>query len=184
MEEAAGAGGHTERVVPARSRSIRPALPRDRAAILDVARRSGLFSPEDIAEVDAMLDGFLTGTSDADRWLVNVADGDVAAVAYYAPERLTDGTWNLYLLAVHPRHRGQGRGTELVHEVEQDLRRAAARVLLIETSGTPDFAPQRAFYARLGYHEEARIREFYAPGEDKVVYWKSLDHERGRDRSG
>ncbi len=47
-------------------------------------------------------------------------------------------------------------------------------MLLIETSGVPDFAGQRAFYARLGYDEEARIREFYAPGDDKIVYWKLL----------
>ena len=38
----------------------------------------------------------------------------------------------------------------------------------------PDFAGQRAFYVRLGYHEEARIREFYGPDDDKVIYWKHL----------
>ena len=45
---------------------------------------------------------------------------------------------------------------------------------LIETSGVPDFAAQRAFYAGLGYHEEARIRDFYAAGDDKIVFWKRL----------
>ena len=87
---------------------------------------------------------------------------------------MTDGTWNLYLLAVHPDYQGRGRGSALVRQVEQDLRRVGARVLLIETSGVPGFAVQRAFYAGLGYHEEARIREFYAAGDDKIVYWKLL----------
>jgi ribosomal protein S18 acetylase RimI-like enzyme len=87
---------------------------------------------------------------------------------------MTDGTWNLYLLAVHPQHQGQGLGAALVRQIEQDLRSTGARVLLIETSGVPDFAGQRGFYTRLGYHQEARIREFYAPGDDKVVYCKLL----------
>ena len=65
-----------------------------------------------------------------------------------------------------------------MHHVEQDLRSAGARLLLIETSGVPDFAVQRAFYAGLGCHEEARIREFYAAGDDKIVYWKHLQSQQ------
>ena len=48
------------------------------------------------------------------------------------------------------------------------------RVLLIETSGVPDFSGQRAFYTGLSYHEEAHIRDFYESRNDKVVYWKNL----------
>ena len=133
---------------------------------------SGLFAPEGIADIEATLAAFFAGKADGDHWLVSILEGRTAAIAYYAPERMTDGTWNLYLLAVHPDNQGQGLGSALVQQVEQDLFQASARVLLIETSGVPDFAGQRAFYARLGYHEEARIREFYAPGDDKVVHWK------------
>ena len=146
---------------------------------------SGLFPPEGIADIEVTLDTFFAGTTDGDQWLVSSPESRAAAIAYYAPERMTDGTWNLYLLAVHPQHQGQGLGAALVRQVEQDLLHAGARVLLIETSGVPDFAGQRAFYARLGYGEEARIREFYAPGDDKIVYWKllqraepSLPHEQ------
>ena len=120
------------------------------------------------------MDACLTGRTADDRWLVSGSGDDVTAVAYYAPERMTDGTWNLLLLAVRPQQQSQGLGGGLVRWVEQDLCRTSARVLLIETSGAADFADQRAFYARLGYHEEARIREFYGPDEDKIVYWKSL----------
>lgn len=142
--------------------------------MINVARTSGLFPPEGIADVEGALDAFLAGTTDGDQWLVNSSHSGVAAIAYYAPERMTEGTWNLYLLAVEPQHQGQGLGAALVRRVEHDLRQTGARVLLIETSGVPDFASQRAFYARLGYHEEARIREFYGPGDDKIVYWKRL----------
>ena len=48
------------------------------------------------------------------------------------------------------------------------------RVLLVETSGLPGFERTRAFYRKLGYDEEARIRDFYQAGEDKVVFRKAL----------
>ena len=162
-------------MTPAQHRDgIRAALPQDRESIIEVARLSGLFPPEGIAEIEATLASFFAGQAGGEQWLVSILENRAAAIAYYAPERMTDGTWNLYLLAVHPEQQGQGLGGALVQQVEQDLLQASARVLLIETSGVPDFAGQRAFYVRLGYHEEARIREFYAPGDDKVVYWKLL----------
>ena len=34
--------------------------------------------------------------------------------------------------------------------------------------------PTRQFYRDLGFAEEARIREFYGPNDDKIVYWKSI----------
>ncbi len=159
-----------------RPSNIRVARPGDQDAIIRVARASGLFPAEELADVEATLDAFLTGGTESDRWLVNDTADRVTAIAYYAPERMTEGTWNLYLLAVHPDHQGQGLGSALVQQVEAGLREAAVRVLLIETSGVPDFAGQRAFYVRLGYHEEARIREFYGPDDDKIIYWKHLQH--------
>lgn len=81
---------------------------------------------------------------------------------------MTEGTWNLYLLAVHPDHQGRGRGSALVHHVEQDLRSAGTRVLLIETSGvpelitrcatpapSPEFAPRPARHATPGGNTRA-----------------------------
>ena len=134
---------------------------------------SGLFPPEGIADIEATLASFFAGGTVGDQWRASILESRAAAIAYYAPERMTDGTWNLYL-------RQSTQSTKVkdwavpVQQVEQDLLQASARVLLIETSGVPDFAGQRAFYVRLGYHEEARIREFYAPGDDKVVYWENL----------
>jgi ribosomal protein S18 acetylase RimI-like enzyme len=147
----------------------------DRAAVLGVVGAVGLFPADELVEVGQMLDAFLTGTADpSDRWVTDDLGSGSAGVAYYAPERMTEGTWNLYLLAVAPGVQGAGRGAALVRHVEADLRAVGARVLLIETSGVEDFEAQRRFYRGLGYSEEARIRDFYATGDDKVIFWKSL----------
>lgn len=161
---------------------IRVATAEDREVMLAIAARSGLFGPEEVGELEAALDAFLSSSGSDDIWLIQYSSGEPAAIAYYAPERMTNGTWNLYLLAVDPAVRGQGNGAALVQWIEEDLRQRHARTLLIETSGTDAFARQRAFYQRLGYDEEARIRDFYDVGDAKVVYWKSLASPDSADR--
>jgi ribosomal protein S18 acetylase RimI-like enzyme len=153
---------------------IRPTTPEDTAAILALAVSSGLFPPDATDEVAAVLAGSLAGENGPDHVWLTDDDGGPVGVAYYAPERLTEGTWNLYMLAVHPERQRQGRGAALVRHVEHALAARGARLLLIETSGLGSFERTRAFYRALGYDEEARIREFYKAGDDKVVFRKPL----------
>lgn len=58
--------------------------------------------------------------------------------------------------------------------VEVELAATGERILLVETSGLPTYAGMRTFYQRIGYEEEARIRDFYAIDDDKVVFRKAL----------
>ncbi|MCR9163896.1 MAG: hypothetical protein ACE37F_22405 [Nannocystaceae bacterium] len=63
---------------------------------------------------------------------------------------------------------------------------ALARTLIVETSSTEQYASTRAFYASRGFAEEARIRQFYGPTDDKVVAWLTpIDQRqvRGRKRT-
>ncbi|MEP0547110.1 MAG: GNAT family N-acetyltransferase [Rhodothermales bacterium] len=153
---------------------IRPARPDDTDALMAIADASGLFQPHELDEVGGMLAAHFSGDLGPDHhWLTDDEDGP-AAVAYYAPEPFTDGVWNLYMLAVHPDRQGDGRGAALVRHVEATLGAQGARLLLIETSGLAGFERTRSFYQKCGYVEEARIRDYYRAGDDKVVYRKSL----------
>jgi GNAT superfamily N-acetyltransferase len=153
---------------------IRPTTTDDTPAILALAVSSGLFPEDATEEVAGVLASALRGELGPDHVWLTDDDGGPVGVAYYAPERLTEGTWNLYMLAVHPDRQRQGRGAALVRHVEQTLSASGARVLLIETSGLASFERTRVFYHALGYDEEARIREFYKAGDDKVVFRKAL----------
>lgn len=81
----------------------------------------------------------------------------------------TDGTYDLYWLAVDPAAQGRGTGTALVRAVEEKLLGRGARLLVVETSSRPDYEGTRRFYARSGYTEAARVRDFYAPADDRIV---------------
>ncbi|MBW4655322.1 MAG: GNAT family N-acetyltransferase [Kaiparowitsia implicata GSE-PSE-MK54-09C] len=150
---------------------IRPTTLADTTALLAIAAVIG-FEPAELNLLHQLLnDGF----SD-DSASLCLADDDEhhgpVGVAYCEPERMTDQTWNLQLIAMHPDHQGQGRGGQLLHHVEATLKARGGRLLMVETLASFDQA--RAFYLKNGFEEEARIRDFYAPGQDKIVFRKDL----------
>ncbi len=148
---------------------IRPIIRADLPALKTVINATELFPGE---MLDAMTAPHLDGEAE-EIWLTAEADGPVG-LAYAAPERMTEGTWNLLLIAVHPDRQGQGIGTRLTQAIEERLTALGTRVLLVETSGLPEFEATWAFYRLRGFEEEARIREFYRAGEDKIIFRKTL----------
>lgn len=149
---------------------IRPVAAADLPALKAVIDGVGLFPSE---MLDGMVEGHLAAQAGEDIWLTADEDGPVA-VLFCAPERMTQGTWNNLLLAVHPSRHGRGVGASLLAHVEAVLRERGAHLLLVETSALPAFERTRRFYRFRGYEEEARIRDFYGPGDDKVVFRKAL----------
>ena len=88
------------------------------------------------------------------------------------PDRETE--FDLYWIAVSPRHQGAGWGSRLLLETERRVRLAGATHLIAETSGRTQYAPTRAFYQRMGYTCAEVVENYYAPGDDKVVYQKNI----------
>jgi GNAT superfamily N-acetyltransferase len=158
--------------------TIRPAVATDTAAIRSLAISNAMFEADDMDGFDEMMQGYLDGTLDGHAWIVAEDEhGATAGGAYYAPEPFADRMWNLYFIAVDPGRHRDGTGGVIIDWVEQTLRDLgphAARVLIVETSSLDQYAQARAFYAKRGFDEEARIRDFYGPGDNKVVFWKSL----------
>ncbi len=147
----------------------------DTTALIALAEASDLFELSQIESLSQMLDDhFNDKAKTQDFWFTDY-DNEPVSMAYVAPERMTEGTWNLYLIAVHPHHQRQGRGKSMLQHIEKILTERGERVLLVETSGTDNFEYVREFYRKSGYEEEARIREFYAAGVDKIVFRKRLN---------
>ncbi len=150
--------------------TIDPTTEDDIPALQGVLDATGLFPGEMLPD---MLAPFLAGEGEA-FWLTCRLDGAAAGFCYTVPEDMTEGTWNMLALAIRPDLQGRRLGTALVAAAERHLAARGQRILIIDTSGTDDFAPTRRFYARNGYGEEARIRDFWAAGDDKVVFRKAL----------
>jgi ribosomal protein S18 acetylase RimI-like enzyme len=111
----------------------------------------------------------------SDYEFVGAFDGDVlVGYACFGATPSTDRTYDLYWIAVHPGVQRGGVGTALMSELERQLEQRSARLLVIETSSRDDYLPTRRFYHKRGYDESARLRDFYAPGDDRVVLTKRV----------
>ncbi len=149
---------------------IRPVQRQDLSQIKHIADATELFPPD---MLDDMIAGYLDG-SKPDIWFIYSLEGKAISFGFCEPERMTEGTWNLLAIGVDPEHQGKGIGADMMTYLENRLASAGERILLVETMGVPAFERTRAFYRKQGYVEEARIREFYEAGADKVVFWKQL----------
>jgi len=162
--------------------------PRDRARVAELLVSTAAFSPD---EIDVALQLFdvtvrdegATGADDAhvpDYEFTGAFEGErLLGYACAGPTPATEGTFDLYWLAVDAAAQGKGIGTTLVRAVERELRDRGARMLLVETSSRPDYSNTRTFYARCGYREAARIKDFYAPADDRIMLTTRLTQERG-----
>ncbi|MEM7626483.1 MAG: GNAT family N-acetyltransferase [Planctomycetota bacterium] len=156
---------------------IRSTIAADVVDLLALAQATGLFETPEVEVLGQLLaEHFEAGGESADLWLTDDGEEGVGpvGVAYVSPEKMTDRTWNLLLLAVHPDRQKRGRGAALLRHVERELAERGGRLLLVETAGVDEFAYVRAFYRKHGLEQDAVIRDFYADGVDKVVFRKAL----------
>lgn len=87
---------------------------------------------------------------------------------------MTDGTYDLYWVATDEAFRGRGAGRALTEAMEAELRGKGGRLVRVETSSTEAYGPTHGFYERTHFAEEARLRDFYRPGDDLVILTKRL----------
>jgi ribosomal protein S18 acetylase RimI-like enzyme len=94
---------------------------------------------------------------------------------------MTDRAWYLYWIAVRQDLRAKGTGSGLLRHAEEDIRKKQGRVLFIETSSQPHYELTRRFYSKHAYEQAAVLHDFYADGDDMVVFRKRLDYPRGSE---
>lgn len=160
------------------SLTIRAMEPRDVPHMVRIAIASALFP----AEATAFLDGSAQSWFDGGpgHWLVDELAGTVVGVAFYEPRPATDRVWSLTMIAVDPSVQGGGRGRALLRHVESLLQAQGQRMLVIETSGTATYDRTRRFYERLEYRAVARVPDYFADGDDMVLFSKDLRAGRGQ----
>lgn len=151
--------------------SIRALRRSDLVRVASLVDANAMF-PSDMLE--EMVAPHLTSADPTQRWVVIESAGAVQGAAFYAAEQMAERVWNVLMICVAPENHGEGLGVSLMRHIEAELAGEGARLLLVETSGLPSFERTRGFYDMLGYDREARIREYYDVGDDKIVFRKLL----------
>jgi D-alanine-D-alanine ligase len=152
----------------------------DRGRIEEITRAVGFFREEEIPIALEVFDAAVRA-DDTYRALGADVDGRLAGWICWGPTPCTLGTYDLYWAVVDPALQGTGIGTTLLREMERRLA-GVARLILVETGGRPEYGPTRAFYEARGYRAVARIPDFYAPGDDQVVFVKIVSGEAKEKR--
>lgn len=155
---------------------IRPIIPTDTPVLLTLAEGTGVFKPLEIKALHEVLDDYhaVTRAAHGHRAVALEQEGQVLGFAYYTPDAMTERTWSLWWIAVSRVLQARGLGTDLLRYLEADAREAGARVLFIDTSSLPHYDPTRRFYLKHGYEITGVLRDYYADGDDKVVFRKRL----------
>ncbi len=150
---------------------IRAVIQADIDKLKEVVNSSELFPSE---YLDEMIADYFHNPGTEDIWFTYIDHQIPTAIGYCVPEKLTEGTYNLLAIGVLKESQGKGIAGEMMKHIEQLLKEKGGRVLIVETSSDNAQLAARNFYKKIGYTQEAVIRDFWKEGEDKIVFWQKL----------
>ncbi|HUW32608.1 MAG TPA: GNAT family N-acetyltransferase [Planctomycetota bacterium] len=155
---------------------IRYSMPQDREAIIGLLADTQAFRPDELEVAGEVLDDALAHGEDGhyQSYVAEQEDGHVTGWVCFGPTPCTLGTFDVYWIAVNPNQQSKGVGTALLQHCESLIKQSGGRIAVVETSGRPSYESSRLFYTARGYQEKARLRDFYAPEDDKVIYARDL----------
>lgn len=154
---------------------IRTIQPQDRQPILQLLQETGMFTKEEILIALELLDTVLTDPEQRD-YLMHVYEEEQEVRGFYCvgPTPATEGTFDLYWIAVASSGQGRGIGGTLDRHAEILVRSMGGRLILAETSSQMKYESTRQFYLRQGYRELSRIKDYYRLGDDLIVFGKYI----------
>lgn len=156
--------------------------PDDLEGVRAIVESSGFFSPSEIEMARELVQERLSrGISSGYYFLFAEGDGKVMGYTCFGPVPCTEESYDLYWIAVGNDLRGSGIGKDLLRRTEGIIRGRGGRRVYVETSSRELYRPTHAFYLASGYIREAVLRDFYSPGDDKVIFSKALEGSRGGD---
>jgi ribosomal protein S18 acetylase RimI-like enzyme len=163
--------------------ALRTLEPDDREPVHEILVRTGYFTAVEIATALELIDDWLTrGEPSGYLCFVATDPGTDVVLGYVCvgPAPLTEGTYDLYWIAVDPHTQGRGIGRALLNWAEGEVEHRRGRLLLIETSSQEVYQSTVRFYERCGYALVARITDYYRAGDDKLVFGKYLESGKPR----
>ena len=152
-------------------------LSSDVESIRKIVGSTDFFSLEERSiAVELAEERLLKGLSSGYYFLFAEEQKDVIGYACFGPIPATRDSFDLYWIAVRNDQRGFGLGKAILVKAEQKIGTLGGKKIYVETSSRDQYQPTQAFYTKCGYKKEAVLKDFYSPGDDKIVYVKPLSH--------
>ena len=154
--------------------TIRPIQDADKEPIRQLLMETNMFTDEEVKVALELIEIALHNPHQTDYEIRSGIDANGQVIGYYCvgPKSLTDGTYDLYWIAVSPKAQNLGFGRQLLSHAEDRIAKAGGRLIVAETSSQPKYEPTRSFYLKNRYAEVARIKDYYRKDDDLVIYGK------------
>lgn len=151
-------------------------IPDDSQAIGELLESTGFFHSYEIDVAKELSDLNLEKGAEPSGYHFIVAHENKQMLGYccFGLNPCTKSSYDLYWIAVHKNQMNRGIGRKLMTLAEQSIAKLGGTIVWVETSGRAIYEPTRAFYLVIGYEKVAVMPDFYAPGDDKVVFMKRV----------
>jgi ribosomal protein S18 acetylase RimI-like enzyme len=147
--------------------------PADREAVRAIVESTGFFSREEADVAVELVDERLAkGLASGYEFVFCECGGRMLGYACFGPVPATKESFDLYWIATDRQSQDRGIGRAVLAECERLLAARGGGRMYLDTSGRPQYGPTHRFYERNGYRREAVLCDFFAPGDDKVIYLK------------
>ncbi len=159
--------------------SLRTTVRREDCEVVrDIVSSTGLFRADEIGiAVELVEERLRTGLASGYHFIFAEKGGATLGYSCYGPVPLTLASYDLYWIAVRKESQGSGIGKILLARSEAAIGELGGRRIYIETSSRAVYKGTRRFYDHCGYRAEAALKEFYSPGDDKLIYVKPLEQK-------
>ncbi len=148
---------------------------KDKPALMALLRGLPEFKPAEVAVAEEVIDSYLADPTGSGFNTLVAQDGPaIKGYICYGPTPLTEGTWDVYWIAVAAEKQGGGIGGALLVYAGDRIKEAGGRLIIIETSSQAGYEKTSRFYLKHGYKAIARLPDFYASGDDKLILQKRL----------
>jgi ribosomal protein S18 acetylase RimI-like enzyme len=161
--------------------TIRKLLRDDKDPIRHILEETNVFTSDEITIAIELIDVFLDDPKQKDYYLYTsiTEQNEVVGYVCVGPTPLTEGTFDLYWIVVKPSVHGKGFGRQLLQMAEEFVKEHNGRLLIAETSSQPKYESTRMFYSKNSYTEISRIKDYYRPSDDLIIYGKYLSQSGG-----
>lgn len=157
---------------------IRALIQDDREKIKNILIDTNNFSEDEVSIALELLDVYLNNEDQKDYEIFVDVNGenenDLNGYICIGPRPLTEGTYDLYWIAVNPKIQSRGVGSKLVLYIENHIKSKGGYLVLIETSGKPSYEKERKFYEKNNYKKAVELEHFYKKNDSLVIYSKYL----------
>jgi ribosomal protein S18 acetylase RimI-like enzyme len=148
---------------------------RDLNEIRRLLEDDAFFKPGEIeVALELVEDSIIKGSNSDYNFILAEYEGKTAGYVCYGPILVTDRRYDLYWISVKKELRRKKIGSLLLVNAEKNIKDLGGAAIYIETSSLEIYQQTRHFYSRHGYHEVARIPDYYADDDARVVYMKKL----------